>query len=103
MWKEAELNLRKYCHGIFWNCGGELGKPLRISGNQADICIRDFFNTKCQLDRDARSDLGNVSWLWRNTFPVPCDWWCNVVCWRDDEKRAVTSIGHESAEILDVT
>jgi hypothetical protein len=26
-----------------------------------------------------------------------------VVCWHDDEKQAITCIGHETAEIQDVT
>jgi hypothetical protein len=39
VWKEAELNLRKYYYENFWNCRGEQETPLRISNNSAGICI----------------------------------------------------------------
>jgi hypothetical protein len=50
MWKEVELNLRKYSRG-------EPRRSLRISGNEADIRTGDFFSTKCQLDRDSWSEI----------------------------------------------
>ena len=74
-------------------------KPLRIPGNRADICIWDFLNTKWRLDRDAWSDVKypiTFCCLWRNTSPVPRDWWCNVVCSDDDEKRAITSVARKT-------
>jgi hypothetical protein len=57
VWREEEMNLCKYYYDFFWDCRGEQEKPLRITGNRADICTWNFLNTKRRLDCDAWSEV----------------------------------------------